>query len=104
MRQRLHFILRLCSAIQFISEYQNNQNNLYSTHIQGHRQQVSGGVATYEELARQLRPLIIENILWELRLTGNEGRVRLHEISVFLHILIEPTFLADLFADLFEDC
>ena len=102
MRQRLHFILRLCSAIQFISEYQNNQNNqnnLYPTHIQGLRQQVSGGVATYEELVRQLRPFIIENILGELRLTGNEGIVRLHEISVFLHILIEPTLLADLFTD-----
>ena len=56
------------------------------------------------ELPLTKSPLIIENILGELRLTGNEGIVRIHEISIFLHILIEPTFLADLFADLFEEC
>ena len=65
------------------------------------REQVSGGGATYEELARQLRRLLIENILRALRLHGNAGIVRqvvVNELSIFLNILLEPTFLAALFA------
>ena len=81
----------------------------HTIHIQGLREQVSGGVATYEELDRQLRPLLIENILRALRLPGNAGIVRqvvVNELSIFLNILLEPTFLAALFAELFEfeDC
>ena len=82
---------------------------LLSHTIMGLREQVSGGGATYEELARQLRPLLIENILRAQRLPGNAGIVRqvvVNELSIFLNILLEPTFLAALFADLFEfeDC
>ena len=78
---------------------------LLSHTIMGLREQVSGRGATYEELASQLRPLLIQNILRALRLPGNAGIVRqivINELSVFLNILLEPTFLAALFADLFE--
>ena len=71
----------------------------HTIHIQGLREQVSGGGATYEELARQLRRLLNENILRALRLHGNAGIVRqvvVNELSIFLNILLEPTFLAAL--------
>ena len=79
----------------------------HTIHIQSLREQVSGGVATYEELDRSWStnygPSLLKTFYGHYDIVR---QVVVNELSVFLNILLEPTFLAALFAELFEvdDC
>ena len=63
--------------------------------------------AEYEELSRELRELVVDNIIGALRYNAKGALIRqavVAEISAFLQVLLDPALVEDLFDDLFENC
>ena len=61
--------------------------------------------ASYAALARQLRPLVVTNILDRVN-HGSEALVRqviLDELMDFLGVLMQPSFIEGVFADLLDE-
>ena len=61
--------------------------------------------AEYAEVSRELRPLVVENIMGALRHNANGAMIReavVAEINAFLQVLLDPAFIQELFDDLFN--
>ena len=65
----------------------------------------TAAAAVNAEVSRELRPLLVENIMRALRHNANGALTReavVAEINAFLQVLLDPAFIQELFDDLFN--